>query len=105
MNPLAHMIIAATAMTVGCVGQDLYRNEKKRVPFENVDLLVEPVQSAAELAPALEEAPESPGATEALDSLVDAYARLDQPLLEREGFAVANAPEPSRSEAPHRSVL
>jgi leucyl aminopeptidase len=31
----------ATAFTVGCVGQDLYRSEKKRYPFENVDLLVE----------------------------------------------------------------
>src|SRR5579872_1918670 len=46
--------IAATAMTVGCVGQDLYRAEKKRVPFENVDLLVDPGQNSAELAPALE---------------------------------------------------
>jgi len=45
---------AATAMTVGCVGQDLYRAEKKRVPFENVDLLVEPGQSASELTPAVQ---------------------------------------------------
>jgi leucyl aminopeptidase len=41
-------------MTVGCVGQDLYRAEKKRVPFENVDLLVELGRSSADLAPALE---------------------------------------------------
>jgi leucyl aminopeptidase len=46
--------LAATAMTVGCVGQDLYRAEKKRVPFENVDLLVDPAQASAELAPAVE---------------------------------------------------
>ena len=53
--PLARCLqIAATAMTVGCVGQDLYRAEKKRVPFENVDLLVEPGRNSAELAPALE---------------------------------------------------
>lgn len=46
--------IAATALTVGCVGQDLYRAEKKRFPFENVDLLVEPGQSTPELSQALE---------------------------------------------------
>jgi leucyl aminopeptidase len=40
--------IAATAMSVGCVGQDLYRAEKKRFPFENVDLLVEPGCDATE---------------------------------------------------------
>ena len=45
---------AATAMTVGCVGQDLYRAEKKRVPFENVDLLVDPAHASVELAPAIE---------------------------------------------------
>ncbi|MBI3862639.1 MAG: leucyl aminopeptidase [Planctomycetia bacterium] len=44
----------ATAMTVGCVGQDLYRAEKKRFPFENVDLLVEPGQNGAEQKAALE---------------------------------------------------
>ncbi len=52
--PLARCLqIAATAMTTGCVGQDLYRAEKKRVPFENVDLLVEAGQSS-EFASALE---------------------------------------------------
>ena len=52
--PLARCLqIAATAMTVGCTGQDLYRAEKKRVPFENVDLLVESGQEV-ELASAVE---------------------------------------------------
>jgi leucyl aminopeptidase len=46
--------IAATAFSVGCIGQDLYRAEKKRYPFENVDLLVEPGQDTAELKTALE---------------------------------------------------
>lgn len=46
--------IAATALTVGCVGQDLYRAEKKRVPFENVDLLVEPEHGAGDLVSAAE---------------------------------------------------
>src|SRR5690242_14108436 len=32
--------IAATALLVGSAGQDLYRAEKKRFSFENVDLLV-----------------------------------------------------------------
>lgn len=45
---------AATALTVGCVGQDLYRAEKKRYAFENVDLLVEPVQDTADAKAALE---------------------------------------------------
>lgn len=46
--------IAATAMAVGCVGQDLYRAEKKRFPFESVDLLVETGQDTAELKAALQ---------------------------------------------------
>ena len=45
---------AATAFTVGCVGQDLYRAEKKRFPFDSVDLLVEPGQETAEMKAALE---------------------------------------------------
>jgi leucyl aminopeptidase len=49
-----HLQIAATAMTVGCVGQDLYRAEKKRFPFENVDLLVESGDAVPELRAALE---------------------------------------------------
>src|SRR5436190_18406332 len=53
--PFARVLqIAATAMTVGCVGQDLYRAEKKRVAFESVDLLVDAGQNLAELAPAAE---------------------------------------------------
>jgi len=46
--------VAATALAVGCVGQDLYRNEKKRYPFENVDLLVERQQGTPELKSALQ---------------------------------------------------
>lgn len=46
--------IAATAMTVGCIGQDLYRAEKKRFAFENVDLLVERQQNTPELKAALQ---------------------------------------------------
>jgi leucyl aminopeptidase len=49
-----HLKIAATAMTVGCVGQDLYRSEKKRFPFENVDLLIESVNGTPELRTAVE---------------------------------------------------
>src|SRR5258708_18501560 len=49
-----HVQIAATAMTVGCVGQDLYRAEKKRFPFENVDLLVESANGTPELRAAVE---------------------------------------------------
>jgi leucyl aminopeptidase len=45
--------IAATAFSVGCIGQDLYRAEKKRYPFDNVDLLVEPGQDTAEVKSAL----------------------------------------------------
>jgi leucyl aminopeptidase len=53
--PLSRCLqIAATAMTVGCVGQDLYRAEKKRVSFENVDLLVDSGQNSTELASAAE---------------------------------------------------
>jgi leucyl aminopeptidase len=46
--------IAATAMLVGSTGQDLYRAEKKRFPFQNVDLLLEPGQNVIELKQALE---------------------------------------------------
>ena len=46
--------IAATAMTIGCVGQDLYRTEKKRFPFEQVDLLIETGDGSAEWRAALE---------------------------------------------------
>jgi leucyl aminopeptidase len=45
---------AATAMTVGCVGQDLYRAEKKRYPFAEVNLLVAAGQDTAESRQALE---------------------------------------------------
>jgi len=46
--------IAAIAMQVGCVGQDIYRGEKKRFTFERVDLLVEPDQNSLELQAALD---------------------------------------------------
>lgn len=46
--------ITATAFSVGCVGQDLYRAEKKRYPFENVALLVEPGKDTAEAKAGLE---------------------------------------------------
>lgn len=46
--------IVAAAMTVGCVGQDLYKAEKKRFAFESVELLVEPKQNSAELASAVD---------------------------------------------------
>jgi leucyl aminopeptidase len=46
--------IAATAFSVGCVGQDLYRAEKKRFPFDNVDLLIDPGQETAEMQSALQ---------------------------------------------------
>lgn len=53
--PLARCLqIAAVAMTVGCTGQDLYRAEKKRIPFENVDLLVEAGQNSTEVKSAAE---------------------------------------------------
>jgi leucyl aminopeptidase len=53
--PLSRRVQAtATAMTVGCVGQDLYRAEKKRFPFANVDLLVASGENTGELATALD---------------------------------------------------
>jgi leucyl aminopeptidase len=44
--------VATTAIHIGCVGQDLYRAEKKRFPFEHVDLLLEPGYDAAALTAA-----------------------------------------------------
>jgi leucyl aminopeptidase len=44
----------AIATTVGCVGQDLYRADKKRFPFQNVDVLVEPAQETVEAQTALD---------------------------------------------------
>src|SRR5579872_1594385 len=49
-----HVEIASTSMIVGSIGQDLYRAEKKRFPFENVDLLVESSQNSSGLKQALE---------------------------------------------------
>jgi len=46
--------ITATAFSVGCVGQDLNRAEKKRFPLESVDLLVETGQEMAKLKTAVE---------------------------------------------------
>ncbi len=54
VTPVNCLQIAATALTVGCVGQDLYRAEKKRFAFENVDLLVEPGQGTADSVRAIE---------------------------------------------------
>lgn len=47
--------ITAIAMQVGCVGQDLYRGEKKRLAFEQVDLLVDAGQDTPELQAGLAE--------------------------------------------------
>jgi leucyl aminopeptidase len=47
--------IAGTAMLAGSVGQDLYRAEKKRYPFEKLELLVDNDAAAAELAPSARE--------------------------------------------------
>lgn len=45
----------ATAMQVGCLGQDLYRSEKKRFPFDTVHLLVDATESdKPEVAEAVE---------------------------------------------------
>jgi leucyl aminopeptidase len=44
--------VLTTALCVGCVGQELYRAEKKRFPFEHVDLLVEPGFDTAALTAA-----------------------------------------------------
>jgi leucyl aminopeptidase len=44
--------VLTSALCVGCVGQDLYRAEKKRFPFQHVDLLVEPGFDAAALTAA-----------------------------------------------------
>jgi leucyl aminopeptidase len=53
--PLSRRVqIGGTAFSVGCVGQDLYRAEKKRYPFDEVDLLVEPGHFTPELKAALE---------------------------------------------------
>lgn len=46
--------LAAIAMQVGCLGQGLYKTEKKRFEFERVDLVVEPGTKPRELKPALE---------------------------------------------------
>ncbi|MBS0261970.1 MAG: leucyl aminopeptidase [Planctomycetes bacterium] len=45
---------AATAFAVGCVGQDLYRNEKKRFPFEMVEILLPAGLDAQTLQPAVD---------------------------------------------------
>lgn len=46
--PLMQRIqIITTALHVGCVGQDLYRTEKKRFPLVNVRLLVDPAELSA----------------------------------------------------------
>lgn len=46
--------LAALAVTVGCVGQDIYRSEKKRFPFENVDLLLPAGSDVAALNAAID---------------------------------------------------
>ena len=54
VSPAQRVQLAASAMQVGCVGQDLYKTEKKRFAFEHVALVVEPGTKLKELQPSLE---------------------------------------------------
>jgi len=46
--------ILATALHVGSMGQDLYRTDRKRFPFQHVDLLIEPGTDLGPLTPAVD---------------------------------------------------
>jgi leucyl aminopeptidase len=46
--------LAASSVQVGCLGQDLYKSEKKRFAFERVDLIVEPGTAVGDLKGALD---------------------------------------------------
>lgn len=47
--------LAASALTVGCVGQELFKSEKKRQPFSEIELLVPVDSNQAELSAAAQQ--------------------------------------------------